>query len=93
MARDINMPLDAVGYQQITGMTTSTSLVVPQSSTFAIIQAEAQNVRWRPDAIAPTATVGMILFAGDDMIYTSDLQKFRVIEMVSGAKLNVSYFK
>lgn len=83
-----------VGFQQITDLSSSESLTVPTGATMALIQAEDQNVRWRPDgsSTAPTASVGIVLEAGKDIFYTSDLSALRFIEEATSAKLNVAFY-
>lgn len=82
------------GFQQITSLSASTALTVPTGAKVALIQAETQSVRWRPDGstTAPTASVGMLLAAGETLPYTGDLSKIRFIETTASAKLNVAYF-
>jgi hypothetical protein len=81
-----------LGYQQIATLTSSTALTVPEGAKRAIIQAETQNVRWRDDGTAPTASVGMLIASGASISYVGDLKTFRVIEATASAKLNVSYY-
>ena len=81
-----------LGYQQITSLSSSTALTVPQDATRALIQAESQQVRWRDDGTAPTASVGMTLDAGSTLAYTGNLAAIRLIEVSASAKLNVSYY-
>lgn len=82
-----------LGYQQITSLSASTALTVPANANYAIIQCETQNVRWRDDGTAPTASIGMKLTPSPDMlVYDGDLKKIRFIEEVASAKLNVSYY-
>ena len=89
-SRDAN--LNGVGWQQITSLGSSTSLIVPAGARVAIVQAQDQAVRWHGDGTAPTASVGMRLAAGDDFFFTGKLSEFKVIEETAGAKLNVEYF-
>jgi len=90
-----------LGYQQITSLSSSSSLTVPVNdpstglttkANFALITPEAQAVRWRDDGVAPTSTVGMPLAAGVTLQYDGDLSKIRFIEQTGGAKLNISYY-
>lgn len=82
-----------LGYQQITVLTAATALTVPTNSRLAWIQAEAQAVRWRDDGTNPTASVGMVLAAGEGMWYTGNrLAALKFIEAAASAKLNVSYY-
>ena len=81
-----------LGYQQITSLSSSTALTVPAGATLALIVPETQNVRWRDDGIAPTASVGMLVPANSSMSYDGDLKAIRFIAATSGAILNVSYY-
>ena len=81
-----------LGYQQITSLSSSTALTVPAGATLALIVPEAQNVRWRDDGVAPTASVGMLVPANSSMSYDGDLKSIRFIAATSGAILNVSYY-
>lgn len=83
-----------LGYQQVTSLGTAASLTVPAGTTYALIQAEAQNVRWRDDGTAPTASVGMVLLAGSDAygFNGTQLAKVQFIQVTATAVLNVSYY-
>lgn len=82
-----------LGYQQLTGMTTATPLTVPAGATVAVIQAEAQSVRYRDDVVAPTASVGMLLtVANGPYTYSGPLASVEFIAATAGAILNVSYY-
>ena len=83
---------NCLGYQQITSLSSSTALTVPAGATLALIVPEAQNVRWRDDGVAPTASVGMLVPANSSMSYDGDLKAIRFIAATSGAILNVSYY-
>lgn len=82
-----------LGYQQITSLATAATLTVPGTATFAIVGAETVDVRWRDDGTAPTASVGMILFAGTYIELAGDLSVIQFIQTAATAKLNVSYYK
>ena len=82
-----------LGYQQITSLSSAASLTVPSGATYAVIQCETQNVRWRDDGTAPTASVGMKLTVAPDLlIYDGALKTIKFIEEAASAKLNVSYY-
>lgn len=86
-----------LGYQQITNLAAAVGLIVPNNPlngipTRAIIQAEAQAVRWRDDGTAPTTTVGMVLAAGTSMVYDGNLSAIRFIESAASARLNVAFY-
>lgn len=81
-----------LGYQQITSLSASTGLTVPSGATLALIVPETQNVRWRDDGTAPTASVGMPIFVGASLSYDGDLNRIRFIEETASAKLNISYY-
>lgn len=88
-------PLAPKGYQQITSLSSSTALTVPTGATGAVIIPESQAVRWRDDGVAPTATVGMPLSAGQPMTVrgAAALAAIRFIEQAASAKLSVSYYQ
>lgn len=89
-----------LGYQQITTLSSATSLTVPDKDvqglsckpSIALITPEGQAVRWRDDGVAPTATIGMPLAVGVTLQYDGDLTKIQFIEQVGGAKINISYY-
>lgn len=81
-----------LGYQQLTGISSATSLTVPSGAKYALINFEAQNSRWRDDGTAPTGTVGMLNQAGDYFFYTGNLAALQFIQATSGAIVNVSYY-
>ncbi|MBR8228111.1 hypothetical protein KDX05_07270 [Burkholderia vietnamiensis] len=85
--------LTPVGYQQITNLTTATSLMVPTGARIAAIQAEAGTLRYRDDGVAPTATVGMVVGASGSVNYTGSLAAVQLIAATAGAIANVSYYK
>ena len=72
-------------------------LTVPSNARMAVICSEAQNVRWRDDGIAPTATVGMILITGGIygcMTYSGNpLTSMQFVAATAGAILDVSYYR
>lgn len=83
-----------IGYQQIATVSSAVGLTVPTvGGDLALIQAEAQNVRWRDDGTNPTAAIGMILVANDILMYTGDFSAIKFFEVTSGAKINVTYYK
>jgi len=62
---------NCLGYQQITDLSASVGLTLPTqpvSPTVALIVPLTQDVRWRDDGVAPTATVGMPLAAGETLV-------------------------
>lgn len=85
--------LKALGYQQITSLSSSTALTVPAGTSYVMITAEAQAIRWRDDGVAPTASVGYPLPAGAELIYTgADATLLRFIQQTAGAIINVCYY-
>ncbi len=84
-----------LGYQQITSLSAATALTVPTGSPnarIALIQAEAQSVRWRDDGTDPSATVGTIITANSILLYDGDLSAIKFFEAAGGGILNVSYY-
>lgn len=90
------------GYQQITGLGTAQTLTVPTVApdgtsckpNAVLLQVTAQNVRYRDDGVAPTSTVGMVLYtAQHPTYYDGDLSRLRFIESSASAVLNVTYYE
>lgn len=82
-----------LGYQKITGIGLATGLNPPDNATIAEIIIEASDIRYRDDGVAPTASVGMPVSAGNAFQYSGDLSAIQFIDQTSGAILNVSYYK
>lgn len=83
---------NSLGYQQITSLSSATSLTVPAGAAYAIIQAESQAVRWRDDGTNPTSTVGMRIPVGSELQFDGQLATIKFIEEAASAKLNISYY-
>lgn len=82
-----------LGYQQIGTLTSSVGLTsIPQNARFALIQCTGQDVRWRDDGTAPTASVGMMLTVGTSLIYNGDLKAIRFIQTSATALLNYAFY-
>ncbi|OWT68087.1 MULTISPECIES: hypothetical protein [unclassified Achromobacter] len=90
----VDATLTPKGYQQISSasLATAQALTPPAGSRVALIQAEAQAMRWRDDGTAPTATVGMLVPAGGSLEYNGDLTAIRLIAATAGAIANVTYY-
>ena len=89
-----------LGYAQTADLSTAVNLSPPANARTAIIQAIGNDVSWRDDGTAASATAGgtaggMLLAAGDSFYYTGDLEKISLIEAVSAstAYVNVSYYR
>ena len=81
-----------MGSQQILGVSTPTALTVPKGATVAFIQVEGQNVRWLDDGGTPTASIGMLIYAGGDTLeYAGDFTKLKLIEVAPNATINIEY--
>lgn len=81
-------------YEQIVIGGAVKALTPPSGDTAysALIQAEAQLIRWRDDGSNPTAAVGMRLPVDNILEYDGDLTKIRFMEAVAGGVLNVTYY-
>jgi len=82
-----------LGYEQITSISAAKGLTPPTGATIALIEAEAQAVRYRDDGTDPTTTVGMPVAVGTSFWYAGTLSAIQFIEQTSGAILNVSYYR
>ena len=83
---------ELLGYQQITDLSSATTLTAPAEAVFAIIAVTDQAVRWRDDGTDPTATIGMPEPVGMVFTYTGRMEAIKFIEQLSGAVINISYY-
>ena len=91
------------GYQQITSLSTAQALTIPLRDpdgtsckpNAVILQATGQNVRWRADGTAPTATVGMLIVstAEQPLYIDAAIDRLRFIETAASAVLNITYLE
>lgn len=90
-------PLEPLGFQRIATITTTVvNLTVPNGASYAYIQADGGALRWRDDGTQPTATVGHLLAADDDLWYVADLNKIQFIRNTGEAattNLHISFYK
>lgn len=88
--------VDVTGaFEQLSSLSVARSLNVPSGRrvNYCMVQADGQNVRYRDDGTDPTASIGMILIAGDPPTkFTHAFSLLRFVEAASGAKLNVRYY-
>jgi hypothetical protein len=83
-----------MGFQQLTSISSATSLTVPAGATIAVITVEAEAARYRDDGTAPTASVGILLpVASPPYFYAGPLSAFQIIQTTNGAIVNVSYYR
>jgi hypothetical protein len=68
---------------------------IPAGAQYAVVRCEAQAVRWTDDGVTtPTATLGMPMAVADaPMVFTSNLGALLFIAQVSGAILDVAFYK
>jgi ABC-type sulfate transport system permease subunit len=90
--------LDCLGYGQLTSLGTAVAVSsvtggIPAGTETVVLQAEAQDVRYRDDNTAPAAGVGMILAAKVINEFTvAQFSQMKVIEATATAKLNISFY-
>jgi hypothetical protein len=73
------------------------SLDPPIGASYAYINVQGGDLRWRDDGTDPDADTGHLMFAKDDLWYTVEpLNSFRFIEATGSAgvlDVTVSYYK
>lgn len=86
--------LEPAGYVQVTSLATAVGLgTIPAGTRLTLVEAESQDVRWRDDGTNPTASVGMVLAAGQTLVYNGNPTTLKLIEVTASAKLNISYYR
>ena len=63
------------------------------TATICLITCEGSGIRWRDDGVAPTATVGYPLNAGDSLIYSGTLTAFLMIPQTGNPVVDISFYK
>ena len=92
-----------LGYQQLSLTGASQSLTLPaplpgvaMTIGYAVIQciggATTDFAVWRDDGPAPTATVGMQLFSGQELDYSGDVTTIKFIIGSGVPVLNIAYY-
>ena len=82
------------GFHQVTDL--SSAISCPGAGAVLLLQAEAQNIRYRLDGIDPTSTVGHLLLANASVTINmgeAGSTPIKVIEATGGAILNVTSFR
>jgi hypothetical protein len=82
----------ALGYEQITDLSSAVGLSAPSGATRALIAPLTKDIRWRDDGTNPTASVGMPVTAGTYLSYDGDLKNIKFIQTAASAELNVIYY-
>lgn len=86
--------LEPAGYAQVTSVSSAVGLgTIPNGVKLVLIQAEAQDVRWRDDGVNPTTSVGMVIPAGQTLVYNGNPSAFKAVEVTASAKLNVTFYR
>ena len=86
--------LISTGYTQLASLSAATGLTPPAGSRYVLLTAEAQNVRWRADGTAPTATVGQLLKTTDPpLLLDLDGSALQFIAATAGGIVNAVFFK
>lgn len=85
--------LSPAGYAQITDLSSATALSVPSGNLLTLIQAEVEGIRYRDDGTNPTSSVGMLIEAGQTLVYNGDPKELRLIAASVGAIANISYYR
>jgi hypothetical protein len=62
---------------------------IPSGTQTLRLTPNTQAIRWRDDGVAPTATVGYPLAAGQELVYTGNPNALQVISQLAGAKIDV----
>lgn len=83
----------SLGYQQSASFSSATNLPsIPNSAREALVCIEGNAVRWRDDGVAPTATVGTPIAAGQCQRFTFFLGQVQFIPETGSATADVTYY-
>lgn len=83
-----------LGFVQLVGAAASVGLpTIPAGAQAALVNVDAQSIRWTDDGTTPTATVGMLLPVSTERLFVGNLAKIKLIQTAATATINVSYYK
>lgn len=85
--------LEPAGCSQITDLSSAVGLTIPDGTKLMLIQAEADDLRWRDDGTDPTASVGMLLADGDTLVYNGNPRALKLIQTTSSGIANVCAYR
>ena len=85
--------LIAIGYQQLTSLSSATALTPVSGAREALIICTGQTIMWRDDGTNPTASIGMPLPINTPFPYIGSLARIKLIETAASASCNVSYYQ
>ena len=71
---------------------TASPLPVPFGARSAVITVNTAAVRWRHDGVAPTASLGMQIAAGDTFQYVGNLSALQIIAVTGTPVLDIAYY-
>jgi len=97
LTTDVSTGKASLGFYAITGFTSAKTLAealgaaIPAEATMALIQAQGQNVRWKDDGTAPTASEGHQLLAGESRIF-GNLDTLEFFQEAATATLAVNFY-
>jgi hypothetical protein len=83
--------VNPIGYEKLTGLSTAKGLTI-KGSSYVLLKAEGQGVRWRDDGVNPTVSEGMLLDAGEEFWYTGSPLAIKFIEAVAGATVYAAHY-
>ena len=88
-----------VGYRQLAVSTASIALGsatggIPAGAQRAVINVEANDIRWRDDGVAPTSSVGMLAKSTTmfELPSLASITAFHAIRASADAVLNITYY-
>lgn len=82
-----------LGYQQVTSFSTVKGLNAPPGTTLALVTPSTNSVRWRDDGMAPSATVGYPLAAGQELQYDANgWATLQFIPQTGSSVLDILYY-
>ena len=73
-----------------------TAVGPPNGASMVLLQAEAQNIRWRDDGGTPTTAVGMLLIPTSGLtpfLYSGTVRNMLFIDATAGGILDASFYR
>jgi len=92
--RSLESTRPITGFYQLDGLSSAKSC--PGTGTVVLLQCEGTPVRYRPDGVDPTTSVGIKLAVGETHVLNvgqGNIPNLRIIETAASAKVNIITFR
>ncbi len=85
----INMPLGFITFSLTTAQFLPT---IASGANYALIQVQGGALNWRDDGVAPSASTGMTIPSGGELVYNGTLSALQLCSQSGTVTVNISFY-